>query len=93
MLQVTSDDTPGGHGDGHSVLLVRRPAIPASCRFAGAGHPGRSRLIAIAVARRRIEEDHQLARQSTSLDAGQIIRWKSWRHRLRRAHRRDGRAV
>jgi hypothetical protein len=26
----------------------------------------------------RIEEDHQLARQSTGLDAGQVIRWKSW---------------
>ena len=24
MLEVTSDDTPGGHDDGHSVLLVRR---------------------------------------------------------------------
>jgi hypothetical protein len=35
-----------------------------------------SRLIAIAVSRWRI--DHQLARQSTCLDAGQVIRWKSW---------------
>ena len=24
------------------------------------------------------EEDHQLAKQSTGLDAGQVIRWKSW---------------
>ena len=24
MLEVTSDDTPGGHDDGHSVLLARR---------------------------------------------------------------------
>ena len=24
MLQVASDDIPDGHGDGHSVLLVRR---------------------------------------------------------------------
>jgi SRSO17 transposase len=37
-----------------------------------------SRLIAIASARWRIEEDHQLAEQSTGLDAGQVIRWKSW---------------
>jgi SRSO17 transposase len=37
-----------------------------------------SRLIAIAVTRWRIEEDHQLAKQSTGLDAGQVIRWKSW---------------
>jgi hypothetical protein len=26
----------------------------------------------------RIEEDHQLAKQSTGLDAGQVICWKSW---------------
>ena len=26
----------------------------------------------------RAEEDHQLAKQSTGLDAGQVIRWKSW---------------
>jgi SRSO17 transposase len=47
MLEVTSDDTPGGHASGHasghSVLLARRPAIPASCRITGAGHRGRSR--------------------------------------------------
>ncbi len=24
MLEVTSDDTPGGHDDGHSVRLIRR---------------------------------------------------------------------
>ena len=24
------------------------------------------------------EEDHQLAKQATALDAGQVIRWKSW---------------
>jgi len=36
------------------------------------------RLITIAVIRWRIEEDHQLAKQSTGLDAGQVIRWKSW---------------
>ena len=37
-----------------------------------------SRLIAVAVIRWRIEEDHQLAKQITGLDAGQVIRWKSW---------------
>jgi hypothetical protein len=30
------------------------------------------------VARWRIEEDHQLAKQGTGLDAGQVIRWTSW---------------
>ena len=37
-----------------------------------------SRLIAVASARWRVEEDHQLSKQSTGLDAGQVIRWKSW---------------
>src|SRR6266487_3792468 len=37
-----------------------------------------SRLITIAVTRWRIEEDHQLAKQGTGLDAGQVIRWRSW---------------
>jgi len=35
-------------------------------------------MIAIAVTRWGIEEDHQPARQSTGLDAGQGTRWKSW---------------
>ena len=37
-----------------------------------------SKLIAIASARWRIEEDHQLSKQAAGLDAGQVIRWKSW---------------
>ncbi|WP_405085994.1 hypothetical protein [Microbispora sp. NBC_01389] len=36
------------------------------------------RLIRIASARWRIEEDHQLAKQTCGLDAGQVIRWRSW---------------
>jgi SRSO17 transposase len=75
MLEVTSDDTPVGHDGGHSVLLVRRH------RYYRCWTPEPvplSRLIAIAVIRWRIEEDHQLAKQSTGLDAGQVIRWKSW---------------
>ncbi len=37
-----------------------------------------SRLIAVASARWRIEEDHQLTKQVAGLDAGQVIRWTSW---------------
>jgi hypothetical protein len=37
-----------------------------------------SKLIAVVSARRRIEEDHQLSKQVAGLDAGQVIRWKSW---------------
>jgi SRSO17 transposase len=81
MLEVTSDDTPGGHDDGCSVLLVRRHRYTGQLSFYRCWTPGPvplSRLIAIAVLRWRIEEDHQLAKQSTGLDAGQVIRWRSW---------------
>src|SRR5437660_4350419 len=81
MLEVASDDTPDGHGDGHSVLLARRHRYTGKLSFYRCWTPEPvplSRLIAIAVARWRIEEDHQLAKQSTGLDAGQVIRWKSW---------------
>jgi SRSO17 transposase len=81
MLEVTSDDTPEGHDDGNSVLLARRHRYTGKLSFYRCWTPGPvplSRLIAIAVARWRIEEDHQLAKQAAGLDAGQVIRWKSW---------------
>ena len=81
MLQVTSDDTPGGHDDGHSVLLARRHRYTGQLSFYRCWTPGPaplSRLIAIAVARWRIEEDHQLSKQAAGLDSGQVIRWRSW---------------
>jgi SRSO17 transposase len=81
MLEVASDDIPDEHDGGHSVLLARRHRYTGTLSFYRCCTPGParlSRLIAIAVARWRIEEDHQLAKQSTGLDAGQVIRWKSW---------------
>jgi SRSO17 transposase len=81
MLEVTSDDTSDGHAAGHSALLARRHRYIGKLSFYRCWTPGPvplSRLIAIAVIRWRIEEDHQLAKQSTGLDAGQVIRWKSW---------------
>ena len=81
MLEVTSDDTPNGHQDGHSVLLIRRHRYTGTLSYYRCWTPGPaalSRLIAAAVLRWRIEEDHQLAKQATGLDAGQVIRWKSW---------------
>jgi SRSO17 transposase len=81
MLEVTSDDTPDGHGDGRSALLVRRHRYTGKVSFYRCWTPGPvplSRLIAIASARWRIEEDHQLSKQVAGLDAGQVIRWKSW---------------
>jgi SRSO17 transposase len=58
MLEVASDDTPGGHGDGHSVLLVRRHRCTGQLSFYRCWTPGPvplSKLIAIASARWRIE--------------------------------------
>jgi SRSO17 transposase len=81
MLEVTSDDTPEGHEEGHSVLLVRRHRYTGTLSFHWcwtAGPVPLARLITIAVARWRIEEDHQLAKQATGLDAGQVTGWTSW---------------
>jgi hypothetical protein len=81
MLEMTSDDTPDGDAGRHSVPLARRHRYTGTLSFYRCWTPEPvplSRLIAIAVTRWRIEEDHQLAKQSTGLDAGQVIRWKSW---------------
>ena len=63
------------------MLLARRHRYTGTLSFYRCWTPGPvplSRLIAIAVARWRIEEDHQLTKQATGLGAGQVIRWKSW---------------
>jgi SRSO17 transposase len=81
MLEVTSDDTPGEHHGGHSVLLVRRHRYTGQLSYYRCWTPRPvplSRLIAVAVTRWRIEEDHQLSKQAAGLDAGQVIRWRSW---------------
>ena len=81
MLEVAGDDTPDGLGKGHSVLLVRRHRYTGTLSCYRCWTPGLvplSKLIAVASARWRIEEDHQLAKQAAGLDAGQVIRWKSW---------------
>jgi SRSO17 transposase len=81
MLQITADDTPDGQDDGHSVLLIRRHRYTRKLSFYRCWTPGPvplGRLIAVAQARWRIEEDHQLAKQVAGLDSGQVIRWKSW---------------
>jgi SRSO17 transposase len=58
MLQVASDDTPGGHEDGHSALLVRRHRYTSQLSYYRCWTPGPvplSKLIAVASARWRIE--------------------------------------
>ncbi len=52
MLEVTSDDTPDGHSDGHSLLLARRHRYTGklSCYRCWTPRPAPlARLIAIAV--------------------------------------------
>jgi SRSO17 transposase len=81
MLEVTCDDSPDGHSGGHSALLARRHRYTRTLSFYRCWTPGPvplARLISVAVTRWRIEEDHQLAKQGAGLDAGQVIRWKSW---------------
>jgi SRSO17 transposase len=81
MLQITADDTPEGQDDGHSVLLIRRHRYTRTVSFYRCWTPAPVplwRLIAVAQARWRIEEDHQLAKQAAGLDSGQVIRWRSW---------------
>ncbi len=70
-----------GHDAGHSVLLVRRHRYTGTLSYYRCWTPGPvplSRLIAIATARWKIEEDHQLSKQAAGLDSGQVIRWRSW---------------
>jgi SRSO17 transposase len=58
MLEVTSDDTPAGHQDGHSVLLIRRHRYTGTLSYYRCWTPrpaALSRLIAAAVLRWRIE--------------------------------------
>jgi SRSO17 transposase len=81
MLEITADDTPDDQDEGRSVLLVRRHRYTRTASFYRCWTPKPvplSRLIAVAQIRWRIEEDHQLAKQTTGLDSGQVIRWKSW---------------
>ncbi len=81
MLQITADDTPDDQDNGHSVLLIRRHRYTRTVSFYRCWTPAPVplwRLIAVAQIRWRIEEDHQLAKQTAGLDAGQVIRWRSW---------------
>ena len=63
------------------MLLVRRHLYTGKLSYYRCWTPGPvplSKLIATASARWRIEQDHQLSKQAAGLDAGQVIRWKSW---------------
>jgi SRSO17 transposase len=81
MLAIAADDTGDLRHEGHSVLLLRRHRYIRTLSFYRCWSPQPiplSELIAVAIIRWRIEEDHQLAKQSCGLDTGQVTRWRSW---------------
>jgi len=81
MIEVTPDDTPEGHHDGHAFLLLRRHRYTGTVSYFLCWSPvpvPLAKLISVAVARWRIEEDHQLTKQVSGLDSGQVTTWTSW---------------
>jgi hypothetical protein len=80
MIEITPDDTPSGQDDGHAFLLLRRHCYTGAISYYLCWSPRPvplAKLIEVAVARWKIEEDHQLSKQVAGLDAGQVIRWRS----------------
>jgi hypothetical protein len=68
-------------GRGHWLLARRSLADPEEIAYYACYGPRRSStadLAWVAGSRWHIEEDHQLTKQVAGLDAGQVIRWKSW---------------
>jgi SRSO17 transposase len=81
MIEITPDDTPEGHDDGHAVLLLRRHRYTGTVSYFLCWSPAPvplAKLISVAVARWRIEEDHQQSKQVSGLDSGQVTTWTSW---------------
>jgi SRSO17 transposase len=82
MLGILPDDTPDGQEDnGHAFLLLRRHRYTGTISYYLCWSPGPvplAKLIAVAVARWKIEEDHQQSKQVSGLDSGQVTTWTSW---------------
>jgi SRSO17 transposase len=81
MIEITPDDTPEGQDDGHAVLLLRRHRYTGTISYFVCWTPDPvplAKLISVAAARWKIEEDHQLTKQVTRLDSGQVTTWTSW---------------
>jgi SRSO17 transposase len=81
MIGITPDDTPEGHDDGHAFLLLRRHRYTGTVSYFLCWSPcpvPLAKLISVAVARWRIEEDHQMSKQVSGLDSGQVTTWTSW---------------
>ena len=82
MIGILPDDTPDGQEDnGHAFLLLRRHRYTGTVSYYPCWSPGPvplAKLIAVAVARWKIEEDHQQSKQVSGLDSGQVTTWTSW---------------
>jgi SRSO17 transposase len=81
MIEITPDDTPAGFDDGHAFLLLRRHRYTGTVSYFLCWSPAPvplAKLISVAVARWRIEEDHQQSKQVSGLDSGQVTTWTSW---------------
>jgi len=81
MIEITPDDTPEGQDDGHGFLLLRRHRYTGTVSYFLCWSPGPvplAKLISVAVTRWKIEEDHQLTKQVSGLDSGQVTTWTSW---------------
>jgi SRSO17 transposase len=81
MAEITPDDTPEGQDSGHGFLLLRRHRYTGTVSYFLCWSPGPvplAKLISVAVTRWKIEEDHQLAKQVSGLDSGQVTTWTSW---------------
>jgi hypothetical protein len=81
MIEITPGDTPEGQDDGHSFLLLRRHRYTGTVSYFLCWSPGPvplAKLISVAVTRWKIEEDHQLTKQVSRLDSGQVTTWTSW---------------
>ncbi|MEU2867408.1 transposase, partial [Streptomyces mirabilis] len=81
MIEVNADDTPPGHPDGHSHVLIRRHRRTGTVSFYRTWHPDPqpiSMLVSAVCRRRRVEEDFQQAKGPAHLDTGQVTCWTSW---------------
>jgi SRSO17 transposase len=81
MIEITPDDTPEGQDPGHAVLLLRRHRYTGTVSSFLCWSPRLvplAKLVKVAVTRWRIEEDHQLSKQVSGLDSGQVTTWTSW---------------
>ncbi len=84
MTEITPDDTPEGQDPGHAVLLLRRHRYTGTVSSFLCRTPDPvplAKLIKAAVTRWRTEDDHQLSKQVSGLDSGQVTTWTSWHRR------------